>query len=755
MSPKQDNKQGNTNAEAEHDLKNYLDTIIQTSHDGILVIDSEGRFEFGNEAFFRTFGWPEDELIGHHFIKVIPPDFQEFMLERWAEAQAGKGASYETVIVRKDRTRRNLLVSHRHMTIAGERKYCVITKDVTESKQAEETLRTLSLITEQISDAVVITNPNSEITYVNRSFERVCGYSREEIIGRTPGILNAEPDAERIQSDIYKTVSSGGTWRSELLNRRKDGSTFPCEMTIFPLIDEDGAIFAFAGHQRDITDRKETEEALRASRERFRQVAEHAQEWIWEVDANGLYTYASPVVTKILGYSPEEIVGKKYFYDLFHPDHRDETKTAALDFFARREAFRELTNLNVHKNGQAVWLSTSGVPRFDKDGNFVGYRGADIDITERKRTEEALRESAELNRKIISESPIGIAISNEEGQCLATNEAMGRIIGATVEQVLEQNYNNIDSWRESGLLDAAKRAMLQGETQHHVLHLTTTFGKELGLECYIVPFVREGAPCLMFMMTDITERKLVEEELARYRTHLEDMVQVRTRELTEADETLRKVHRRLLNASEDERRHIAAELHDSVGQKLVAMALGIQQTILECEDTAGHEQQVLALQNVGQQCAETIQEIRAICYGLYPPMLELAGLAGSLRRLGRSCGPAMDFQFECDDSLTETRFDPEEEIALFRIAQEAVNNALRHGKGENISIRLEKQDNILSMSVCDDGAGFDTTSQLGQGLGLRSMTERARAVGGSIEIISKPGRTSVTATLSAKPPQAT
>jgi len=183
------------------------------------------------------------------------------------------------------------------------------------------------------------------------------------------------------------------------------------------------------------------------------------------------------------------------------------------------------------------------------------------------------------------------------------------------------------------------------------------------------------------------------------------------------------------------------------------MALGIQQIIMGCGDPAGHETEIQALQNVGQQCTETIQEIRAICYGLYPPMLELTGLAGSLSQLGQSCEPAVSFHLQCDDSLAETRFDPEQEIALFRMAQEAVSNALKHAKATNISVSLGRQADVLTMAICDDGIGFDTTSQLGQGLGLRSMTERARAIDGTIEINSQPGRTSVEVTLPAKPPQ--
>ena len=138
------------------------------------------------------------------------------------------------------------------------------------------------------------------------------------------------------------------------------------------------------------TERVWAEKSLRESEERFQQVAENAQEWIWEVDAHGLYTYASPVVEKMFGYKPEEVVGKKHFYDLLHLEDREELKKAAFEVFAQKQPFREFINRNVRQDGETVWLSTSGVPILDEEGNLLGYRGADTDITERKRAERAL-----------------------------------------------------------------------------------------------------------------------------------------------------------------------------------------------------------------------------------------------------------------------------------------------------------------------------------------------------------------------------
>jgi PAS domain S-box-containing protein len=123
------------------DAKNYLESVIQTSQDGILVIDSDGAFEFGNDAFVETMGWPREELIGEPFLKVVPPDQHQFILERWEEVQRDDGTPYEVDIVTKEGERRVLAVSHRRMTLGGESKYGVVLRDITERKKRENELR--------------------------------------------------------------------------------------------------------------------------------------------------------------------------------------------------------------------------------------------------------------------------------------------------------------------------------------------------------------------------------------------------------------------------------------------------------------------------------------------------------------------------------------------------------------------------------------------------------------------------------------
>ncbi len=158
--------------------------------------------------------------------------------------------------------------------------------------------------------------------------------------------------------------------------------------------------------QEEIVERQKAENALRKSEERFKQVTESAGDWIWEVNAEGLYTYSSHVAEKVLGYKPEEIVGKKYFYDFFAPEVKEEFKKAAFEAFNKKERFNGFVNPNIHKNGNTVILETTATPILDDERNLCGYRGADRDITGRKRAEDRLLAVSELQKLLLPPVPI-------------------------------------------------------------------------------------------------------------------------------------------------------------------------------------------------------------------------------------------------------------------------------------------------------------------------------------------------------------
>jgi PAS domain S-box-containing protein len=171
------------------------------------------------------------------------------------------------------------------------------------------------------------------------------------------------------------------------------------ELTAFPLKNTDGKVTGVIEHVKDITEHKKAEQALGKSEQRFREVVENAGEWVWEMDANNLLTYSNPVVKKILGFSPAEIVGKKHFYDLFHPEDRETFKQETLNILAKRQPFQQIISRYFHKDGHTEWLSTSGVPILNERGDLLGYRGVSADITRQIKAETILTERAEQAMK--------------------------------------------------------------------------------------------------------------------------------------------------------------------------------------------------------------------------------------------------------------------------------------------------------------------------------------------------------------------
>ncbi|MFA6133139.1 MAG: sensor histidine kinase [Phycisphaerae bacterium] len=200
-------------------------------------------------------------------------------------------------------------------------------------------------------------------------------------------------------------------------------------------------------------------------------------------------------------------------------------------------------------------------------------------------------------------------------------------------------------------------------------------------------------------------------------------------------------HLKLMIASEEERRRLARELHDSICQGLVGLQLTVQTAAANAR-TASNQS---ALTHAAEKCGEMIREVRSICHGLYPPALESLGLVAALNQLVDPCRHVgVVGTVECPADLARRRFSSEVEIALYRIAQEAINNSLRHGKAKSIAVSLKVENGRLHLQVVDDGVGFDKDSVV-SGLGLNTMRDRVEALKGMLIINSRPGRTVIKA----------
>ncbi len=262
-----------------------------------------------------------------------------------------------------------------------------------ERKKAERQLQATELryrtIFENSAVAIMMVDEAKRLVSWNKFTEHLLGMGEEQLRGRHVETLYPESEWQKIRA--LSVRRKGMQHHLETRMICGNGEVIDVDISLSVVHDSDGGISGSIGVIRDITERKFMEEALRRSEKRFRQVAENAREWIWEVDAGGLYTYASPVVEKILGYRVEEILGKRHFYDFLHPEDAERLRAEAMSILSRKDVFTEFQTRNLDKDGKVVWLLRSGVPILDENGELLGYRGADVDITERKNADEALR----------------------------------------------------------------------------------------------------------------------------------------------------------------------------------------------------------------------------------------------------------------------------------------------------------------------------------------------------------------------------
>ncbi|MCK5396885.1 MAG: PAS domain S-box protein, partial [Thermoplasmata archaeon] len=315
-----------------------------------------------------------------------------------------------------------------------------LSRDITERKKAENALKDsenrLNIIFESAPDAYYLNDFEGTFMDGNKAAEELLGYSREELIGKDfadAGILPME-QVEKALNLLAENINGKTTGPDEFTLKRKDGSKVDVEILTHPV--KIGGKDRILGIARDITERKMAEEALANSEERFNQVAKHSMEWIWEIDAEGKFIYASQMCEEVYGYKPDELIGK-YFYELAAPEIRDKIKHSSFkEIIKKKKSFKNTLNRCIHKDGKYIWIKSSGFPILDEKGNLAGYRGSDIDVSEQIRIEEAIDESEEKFRAVFNEALDGIVLINaDNGIIIDANPEFQRISGRSISQL--------------------------------------------------------------------------------------------------------------------------------------------------------------------------------------------------------------------------------------------------------------------------------------------------------------------------------
>lgn len=419
--------------ESEHAAR----ALLNATPDAAILLESDGTIVSINEVGAKRLGRPPEKLVGQIVFDLLPPDVANRRREHFQQTLA-KGTPGEFHDERSGRKYHSVVYpfSDKELNRAA-----LFARDVTEELKNRERAETLSKAVEQSSAGVFITDRKGTILYVNPRFTQMTGYDGPEAIGATPKILDG-PDGPEFFFDIWPVLNEGRDWRGEVLQRNRSGEDIWVLLSVSPVLDEQGELLQFVGVEEDITTFKKTESALRASEQRFRDVSEAVGEFIWEIDNKGYFTFVTNDVYTVTGYTPKELIGLSPFD--FMPDEDSKGMERWFrDIWNGHRRFSELEHRFVTKDGTPVWMNVSGVPYWDDKGNFKGVRGASMDISDRKESEEALRASEEKLRALAEAAYEAIIMIDSNGTVIFWNNAAVRVFGYTEEEAMGSNIHDL------------------------------------------------------------------------------------------------------------------------------------------------------------------------------------------------------------------------------------------------------------------------------------------------------------------------
>jgi PAS domain S-box-containing protein len=440
-------------------LKELADLKFALDESAIVAMtDQRGQITYVNDKFCEISKFSREELLGQDH-RILNSDYhpKKFIDELWRTIERGEVWRGEI----RDRSKDGSIywVDTTVVPLLDEwgkpYRYIAVCGDITGRKEAEEALRRslkeladLKFALDE-SAIVAMTDVTGKLTYVNDKFCEISRYSREELLGQDHRIIDPDLHPKEFIEQLWRTIEGGEVWRGELRNRAKNGSIYWVDTTIVPFLNERGKPYRYVAIRYDITDRKDAEEALRASEERFRSLIRYASDIIVVLDAEGKILYESPAVERILGLKPEQRVGASVF-DRVYPDDVEWVKNKLAKLL---KAPQERTSMWYRiRDEKGSWHHFEGIAANHLHDPAV--RGIVVntrDITERRQAEQALREREELYRSVVDQAAETIfLIDLETKRVLESNAALHRSLGYTAQELKRMTlYDIVAHDRES------------------------------------------------------------------------------------------------------------------------------------------------------------------------------------------------------------------------------------------------------------------------------------------------------------------
>lgn len=728
----------------------FLDKMkvaVESSMDGIALLDASGKYYYLNEVHIRMFGYEmEAELIGQswQFIydkpeieRIDKEIFPVLMKEgKWRGETIGKSKTGEPVY------------QDISLTILDDGGIICICRDLAQRIMADQQIRISGKILEQSNSMLMTTDKNRNITWVNKAFTTITGYTIEEVIGKNPGHLLQGPMSKPDTIQQFREALAAGTdFDCELINYKKDNSPYWVNIRCQAFTDNEGNVEGYFAIEEDITLRKQTAELLAESNRRLEVAINATGAALWEWDINSNTVYYSPTWKKVLGYEDEEIqLGLNEWLERIHPEDHTKTMNQLNDCLNGKVDTYEAELRLRHKNGHYIHVLDRGkITRLDKDGRPSRMTGIAFDITLLKETQQKLKESEARWNAALEGSEFGVWEWDLQSNELYFSPKLKELYGYKQDELQPTTAFWTDTCHPDDLHDSKNELdkLLSGatdkfKTDRRVYHRNgqLKWFRSVGV---ISNRDDKGVPVkLVGSVTDITAQKNMEDDLIHAKTVAESNVHTKRRFLANMSHEIRTPIHAVMGIAEqlsqtklDEKQRDYVSIIEDSSHAL----LGIINDVL---DMAKIEEGKLRINNEEFRLRPLLNSV----YQLYNEKAAQKGL---------------QFTVEFDDTLDRLFMgDP------FRVRQiilNIVSNAVKFTEKGTIQLKcscksVTQQQFTVLLECTDTGIGmsedmkqrlFQDFSQEddsferrygGSGLGLAITHELVQLMGGTIEVKS-------------------
>jgi PAS domain S-box-containing protein len=729
-----------------HETQAYLMSILDNAPALIYVNTPDNRYRLVNKAWERFTGKTNEEMQGRCIEEIFSANTARgFMAAHQKVVETGLPVVSEETVVGPEGKVLFHTVKFPIWDSAGRiDAVCGISFDITERRKAEEALREseerFRTIINNSKEGIVLQEISGRILSWNPTAERVFGISEEEAAKHT----YTTRDWNTIREDgslfpgsdhpsIY-TLSTGMSCENVVMGVKSAlGGVTWININTNPLFrGKDSHPYAVVITFSDITERKRAEEALKKSEGLHKEAQRVAHIGHWELDPDIGTPLWSDEIFRIFGLEADE--GEPSFneHDTYvHPEDWPLLNKAVRRAGTDGTPF-DLVFRIVKPGGKMGWMHAIGTTSMDDEGNVTKLFGTAQDITVLRKAEEDLRESEEKYRSLVESTEDSIYLVDRECKYLYMNRMHLSRFGVKASQVIGKRYDDFHSKKETeGFKLMVNEVIKKSKSYRHVYES------------------RRGGGHYLRTLSPVKDPERKTKSVTVVSKNITELIQVEEA-LRQKNEALSRVHKqrkilskRLIDLLENDRRQIAMELHDNIGQTLTSLKMDIEMIHGKLKP----EQRALRarITEVQEKAIQAIKDVKNISRGLRPGILDALGLVPCLRELFSEIQRQMDIEIKFFSRDIPKRFAPEKEVAIYRIVQEALTNIIRNANAKNVFVNLVRKDENLSLSVEDDGVGFDldkvmTFSKNGGPLGILIMQERAEQLGGEFTLESQPGK---------------